>query len=126
MREKIVKVSETYGGELMSAADLADDAEIVVTIGHVSEFKDKEKGSKIRLAFCDYEKDMVLNKTNAAFVAAKLGDDTDLWIGGRLKLAAKEVLYMGKPTMGMAVTAVSKKGAKPTQPKPSPENDIPF
>jgi hypothetical protein len=134
-----MKVSEVYGGDIIVAADFESGQEVVATIGRVGIFVDQAKGNKIRLGFSDNEKDLVLNKTNANVLSEKLGDDTDDWIGGKIKMAAVEVLYMGKKVPGVSVVAAKpasmeskpgkgKKSGKepPAEASARSEQDIPF
>lgn len=49
---------------------------------------------------------MVLNKTNAAALAKALGPETDLWIGGRVTIAAPQIEAFGKTTRTLRVMDV--------------------
>jgi hypothetical protein len=50
------------------------------------------------------EKGLVLNKTNATAISKALGsDDYETWVGKRISIAATDVEYAGKVTLGLRV-----------------------
>lgn len=81
-----MKVSETYvsSSNFLKAADLENGKQYPLTIsavdlGEVGEGDDKK--TQIILTFSNHEKQLGLNKTNAAAIADTLGDETDNWAG---------------------------------------------
>jgi len=102
-------VSEIYGSEIMSSKDIEDGSVLDLIISGCGLYHDVRNGKRIRLSFTNHEKDMVLNKTNAAIMEGKIGPDTDDWIGKliRVGLAATRDLQ-GKPCMGLSVLSAGK------------------
>ena len=82
-----MKLNEVYtsGGNFLKAADLAGrTVRVRISAVGVHEFEDKKK--QIVLSFEGKEKKLGLNVTNANSIAKILGDDTDNWIGGEIKI----------------------------------------
>lgn len=86
-----MKVGEIYTGssQFLKAADLQGRT-IRVKISHVGvhEFEEegKPKKKQLVLSFEGKEKKLGLNVTNATSIAKVLGEDTDNWIGGEIKI----------------------------------------
>ena len=86
-------------GKWLKASDLKKDgrpikAELTIDRVEVVEFKDNTK--KLGVFFRGKEKGMVLNKTNAALIAAQHGGDTSQWPGKKIKIYATTTDFSGE------------------------------
>jgi len=92
------------------AGDMIGQREITLTITAVTmEKMNSGRGgeqNKPCLHFKERDKMMVLNKTNAALLAKSLGPETDLWVGGRVTIAAPQIEAFGKTTRTLRVVNV--------------------
>jgi len=92
------------------AGDMIADRNIVLTISGVTmESMNSGRGgeqTKPCLHFQERDKLMVLNKTNASFIAKTLGGETDNWIGARITLSAPMIDAFGKQTRTLRVMRV--------------------
>lgn len=116
-----MKVSDYYGSSWLSHEDLDDDGEVhIVTIKecYEAEFegdddddaKKKPAQTKIAVEFKEFDKPLLLNKTNAGTIVGLYGNDTEEWIGNRIGIYATEVQF-GKKMVGAI-------RVKPRAPKP--------
>ena len=109
------RVSDVFQGSFLKAdVDVPDleDGGIVFTIKD-GEVKDFDDGAKIILHFEETDKGLVLNKTNAnTLIDLFKSDDTDDWIGRKVKLYAKDVEYQGKMTRGIRISTREVKSTK--------------
>ena len=92
-----MRVSEMYESKWLRSADLGDE-DATVTIKRLREEEvgtDKEgkEESKLVAYFAEWDKPLVLNKTNTLTLAAILGDETDDWINKRVTLFVTEVQF---------------------------------
>jgi hypothetical protein len=69
---------------------------------------------KLCLSFAEFEKGLVLNKTNATNIAAFCGPDTDGWIGKKIVLVSAMVDYQGR-----SVEAIRVRAPKTPHPRPA-------
>jgi len=92
------------------SGEMIGDRNIVLTISGVTmESMNSGRGgeqTKPCLHFRERDKLMVLNKTNAKELAKALGPETDLWIGGRVTIAAPMIDAFGKTTRTLRVVNV--------------------
>lgn len=82
----------------VSAGDL-QGCEVVVTIRQVAREKVENKdGTDLKgvMYFHEFEKGMILNKTNGERIMALYGRETDHWIGSRVTLYPSETDMQGK------------------------------
>jgi hypothetical protein len=126
----MAKVSEIYGGNWMTADDLAG-REANVTIESVSVHDMNDGKKKAALHFVGKEKALLLNVTNGNTIAELLGtDEMDEWEGHRIRLFVAKVDFQGKRVPAIRVKEASANGAKPTPPPPPAtelmDDDIPF
>ncbi len=83
-------VSETYSNNYR-AEDFKGQPPRVWTVKNVTEEKmpvDAQTGksaTKFRLEFLEERRGIILNKTNATYIAALFGDDTGGWLGQKLE-----------------------------------------
>jgi hypothetical protein len=102
----MANVRSMYGGSYMQAADVPVDN----TRLNIAAVAIDPKLDKVSLEFQGEEKELLLNKTNALFLANALGDESDTWPGCWLELRRENVMYMGKSVAGIRVTAAGRNG----------------
>lgn len=90
-----MKASELCPSPNMEAAELSGDT--VVTIKSVG-FKQvgEDKITKGYVQFEEFDRPMILNRTNLKRVIAHHGNETDKWVGKQLTLYPSETDYAGK------------------------------
>jgi hypothetical protein len=122
-----MKLNEAFPSNWLKAADIPEDAPIVVTIksAEIEQIKgDNGNESKLVLKFRETDKGLICNKTNAVMIAKHFGDDTDDWIGKRVTLMNVEVQFGGDM---VSAIRVSKKlpapKAKAAQPVTVPDEE---
>lgn len=90
----MVKVSDIYGGDFLTAQDLSKQGRIQVTIKEAEEITFKDENKKILLTFKEFDKKLVLNKTNANKLIGLTGsDDSDDWKGQEIDLYLVQVQF---------------------------------
>lgn len=124
-----MKMSESYlSGTYLKAADLQGRAITAVIEDCRLEHLDDE--SKPLLTFRGKEKGLLLNKTNAGFLAQVLGDDTDGWRGKSIELYPTRVMFAGKMVdairIRLPIQQPQATAAPPPAAKPPFDDDIPF
>jgi hypothetical protein len=101
------KVSSVYATRFLQASELSLDIPRAVMIsGVVEELYGSDLTPKIVVTVTDedgWSKDIPLNKTNARRLAVSFGDDTDFWIGQQAEVWAEDVLFEGRPTIGVRI-----------------------
>lgn len=78
----------------LEAADFTEETEVTiasVTFGEVG----KEKERKGLIHFEEYERAMVLNRTNLKRIIEWHGNETDDWVGKKIKLYPSETDFAG-------------------------------
>jgi len=132
-----VDIRQSFPSKYLSAADLPDDGDLIVTITDVtmeSVGLGAEASEKPVLYFQEAKKGLILNKTNTETICSLYGSETDDWEGKRLALFATEVDFKGKQTLAIRVRtraprATRPGAAAPQSPAPVPASsgdDIPF
>src|SRR5690606_22244514 len=119
--------SEFFASRFLSAADLKERS-CTVTIDRFEsvELNDKE-GPKRRpvIYFQGKEKGMVLNKTNAFYIASLHGDDMNGWIGKSIELYPDRVLVGNEMKPCVRVRAASQQAAQASQQSYAQRRDPP-
>lgn len=114
-------IDSVFPSNYLKASDLGQK-QVVVTIDRMEiEAIGRNKEMKPVLYFTGKQKGLVLNKTNAAKIAALTGSkDTDDWTGCQIRLYATEVEFGGE-----AVEAIRVKSAASAEhaPKPAPKSE---
>lgn len=125
------KLSEVFKSEYLKADDIPDEG-MVLTISEV-EIKElgqgKDKEVKPVISFKEIEKGMVCNKTNCNTIHKLTGsDDTDDWVGHKIRLITLEVDYQGTMTNAIRVSSKPIKAAasKSVAPPVDPDDEVPF
>lgn len=125
-----MNINEVYSGSYLKADDL-QGKRVTVRINHVSvkEFEgDKGMDKKIILGFEGKDKCLVVNKTNAAIIAEMLGQNTDDWIGGTIKLEVRKVEFSGRLVPAIRVVLEDRPASAPVaaaKPQPAPAKPQP-
>jgi hypothetical protein len=102
-----MRTSDMFPSKYLKAED-AKAKPIIATISYV-EMERIGQGSdqkeKPIMYFQDFDKPMVLNKTNAETLEDAFGD-TDTWSGNKIKIRCARTQYAGKSVDGLRVEAV--------------------
>lgn len=126
------RVSEMIQSKFLRKEDFDEDA--IVTIKNVS-LEEMPGGSDTKwvVHFNELPKGLVLNVTAIRVLEAAFGDDSDGWIGKRIKVYVDpNVSFQGKIVGGLRIQTPKKNGA--AKPAPAPiqkpaedfNDDIPF
>lgn len=106
----MVNINTVFQSDYLKASDL-DDQPHLATITEV-ELKTMNDGEqKLCVSFQEWDKSLLLNKTNANNIAAFCGPETDGWVGRQIVMAPALVDYQGKTVEAIRVRA----------PKPKPK-----
>ena len=98
-----IKVSDNYEASGYLSADDVGREEIELQIVACDLEDPDDKGEKICIRFADFEQVLLLNRTNAEYLAEKLGDDTDNWLGQKIVLYTAQTMFGGRKTRGIRV-----------------------
>lgn len=132
----MARVSDVYGGNWLTADDLAG-REVTVTIESVSIHDMNDGKKKAALHFVGKDKALLLNVTNGNTIAELLGtDEMDNWEGSRIRLYVAKVDFQGKRVPAIRVKDAAavpapparKPAAQPPPPRIEPdfgENELP-
>lgn len=103
-----MKVNDLYSSVYLKAGDIPETG-MIVTIAEtrmetLGQGKDAEE--KPVLYFEEQQKGMVMNKTNSKAIVKVLGfDDTDDWVGHKIRLVATEVPFKDDMVEAIRVSA---------------------
>lgn len=104
-----MKASDLFKSQYLAAEDLPPNA-VTVLIQKVDVEELREPSGKLRpkliLSFKGAKKRMVLNKTNAMFLAQHAGDETGGWVGWKVVLTTQKVMFEGKLTNAIRLVDV--------------------
>jgi hypothetical protein len=121
------KLSEVFPSKYLKADDIPEEG-LVLTISGVEmeelgQGRDKE--TKPVLSFKEEEKGMVCNKTNCNTIHKLSGsDDTDDWVGHKIRLITLEVDFQGTMTNSIRVSTKPVKAPTPAK-KAAPAQESP-
>ncbi len=128
-----MKGNDIFGGKSLKSEDIKG-REPVVTIESV-EMKKFDDGPKAIIRFAGKDKALICNRTNWNSIADILGaDDSDEWIGRRIKLVVARVDFQGKrvdairvdPAPSATAAAPRRQPVEPVDNTPITDDDIPF
>lgn len=126
-----MKTSEMTQSKYMKAADLEEDT--VVTVAKIGQINLAREGAapdmKWAIRFKEFDKPMVLNKTNIKRLEKALGDETDLWVGKQVVLFVDEVDYQGDLVPAIRIKAhhgATKVKGTPGTALSDMDSDVPF
>jgi hypothetical protein len=118
-----MRVGDVYGGQLLTSADLTPGVPLIGTIVSVGMYSRNGSGSdadaKLQLELDSTEKSFVCNKTNAQYIAGKLGDETDAWVSARIRIERTRTMFKGQMVDCLRVTG-AKKGTAQVKPASTP------
>lgn len=119
-----MKREDAFPSKFLKAGDVGDEG-LIVTITDVTEEEMKtdsgEKELKLFVYFKEFEKALILNKTNGNTLFDLCGEDTDDWAGKRVKLVTGMTTFQGKAMECIRVSTKAVPGRKPAAaPAPAP------
>jgi len=112
----MAKISQMVESKHLKQGDIEDDT--IVTIKKVGQANiGKEDGPvdmKWLIRFNEFDKPMVLNRTNIFLLGNFISDDTDDWIGKQVIVYNDEsIQFQGKVTGGLRFKRLKQAGKKP-------------
>lgn len=121
------KLNEMIESKYLRKEDVGDE-EVPVTVKglkRVNMARDGEEPKyKWTISFNEFDRPMVLNKTNITKLGAILGDDTAGWIGNQVKLYFNPDISFGSDVVGgLRFKPMSRPARKPARPL---DEDEPF
>lgn len=127
-----MKISQMLDSKYLKQEDV--DADTPVTVKKITKVNiardDAEPEYKWAVSFNEFERPLLLNKTNLKRMAKALGDDSDDWIGNQVVLYVDEdVEYAGEVVGGLRIRAMKREKPSGTRRVPSADgtdDDIPF
>jgi hypothetical protein len=100
----VIKVSDTYGGKFLSAANVPEQQQQFT----ITEVGFDRKLQKITISLNNIPKPLALNKTNASKIASVLGDDAEKWAGHSVTICRGKVAFQGEQVDGIVVIGATK------------------
>lgn len=114
-------INSLFPASFLKAADLQGQPR-TATIDSCAPEQIGDTETKPVLRFVGIQKGLVLNRTNAAVIAAAYGPETDHWRGRQITLFSMPVNYQGRMVDGIRVQAAPQQPAPPAQqPAPAPQ-----
>ena len=124
----MVNINNVFQSDYLKAADLEDKPHLAtITSVELRTMNDGEQ--KLCVSFREWEKSLLLNKTNANNIASFCGLETDGWAGRQIVMAPALVDFQGKTVEAIRVRAPKvPKAAAPPPPADHRELDdaVPF
>lgn len=125
----MVNINNVFTSDYLRAADLEEKPHLV-TIKDAGMVTMQDNTQKILVTFNEFERGLLLNKTNAYNLSEYLGPDTDSWIGQQTVLFTAWVDFQGKSVEAIRVRKPKPQAAKPAAaPAPAPrelDDRVPF
>lgn len=94
-----INVNDAFPSKWMKADDIAGDTHVTIKSVTMERIGDDE--TKPVVWFQEFQKGMVLNKTNANNCSSIYGPDTDSWIGRPMVLTTAWVDFQGRSTLAL-------------------------
>ena len=115
-----MKVSEKFASNFLKAEDL-QGRKVHVVIASIGEEKIGDE-NHVLVYFRGKQKALVLNKTNASYLASAISDEMDDWPGAEIVLYPTKVNFQGKMVDAIRIEMPPSNGApkQPTPPQPQP------
>lgn len=131
-KETYMKLNDMMPSKYLKTGDLEKDT--LVTVKGLTKVNvardDAEAEYKWAIHFEEFEKPMVLNKTNLIRLGKALGDDTEFWKGKTVVLYVDDnIQYGAEVVSGLRIRAVKHPAAaakRVARPEGGPDDDIPF
>lgn len=100
----MVNINSLVQSKFVKAADLGGRQHLATITGwHFETMDDKQQ--KLALTLLEWDRDLLLNKTNVNNIAAFLGPETDTWIGKQIVLVSAFVDFQGKTVEAIRIRA---------------------
>jgi hypothetical protein len=104
----MVDISTVFQSKYLSANDIGDEPMLATVTGW--DYATMQDGAhKIALSFKEFDRPLVLNKTNARNIAQFCGNDTDDWVGKQIVMVTTLVDYQGQSVDAIRVRAPKSK-----------------
>lgn len=97
-----MNINEIFDSKYLRASDLKDK-QPVVTITQIEMAKMQDGANKPCIYVNNNPKALVLNKTNATMIGKLYGNETDAWIGKKIKLITAWVEYQGDTVQAIRI-----------------------
>lgn len=115
----MANINELYPSNFIRAADLEGN-EWTLTITQMNEAEPMQDGKfKPAIYFQEYDKGLILNKTNAMTIAGYYGPETSGWIGKQIILYPAKVQFNNQMTDAIRVRAPARQAAPPPRTRPA-------
>ena len=102
----MASVKDFYKKKLLAAKDISKGmvkGTITDVYQETPKGKDADGSTKLVIELDDGEHRIQLNKTNALSLAKLMGDDTDSWIGKKVKVSTQPTTFSGQATIGLKI-----------------------
>ena len=121
----MVNINSVFQSEYLKADDFGgiEGEPVLATISHVTLETMNDKTEKLCLHLRNYEKGILLNKTNSTTIASYCGSETDDWNGKKIVIYVAMVEYQGKSTEGIRVRQPKPQAKSVVQEKPPSYHD---
>ena len=131
-KEPSMKLNDMMPSKYLKTGDIEKDT--LVTVKKLTKVNvardDAEAEYKWTVTFEEFDKSIVLNKTNLVRLGKALGDDTDDWIGKSVVLYVDDnVQYGAEVVSGLRIRAVKHPAAaakRVVRADGGPDDDVPF
>lgn len=97
------KVSEEYAGGNYLAADDIGNQQLTLQVVGVDMEALADNSQKLAVSFGDFDKVLLLNRTNAQTFAELFGDETDGWIGKHVTLYTTKTQFQNRRVSAVRV-----------------------
>ena len=122
----MAKVTDMIQSKFLRKEDFPED--MICTIKSVGVEEVGQNETRWVIHFNEYQKGMVLNVTSIRVLEQAFGDDSDRWLGNKVKIYVDpNVSFNGKVVGGLRLMP-PRRTAKPPEKKPEPDFDdgVPF
>jgi len=101
-----MKLSQAFPSLYLKAADIDDEIRVTIDKAYLDNIKGQQK---LIVEFKEFDKQFVVNVTNAERIKGELEtDETDNWIGKQITLGKELVNFRGKSVDAIRVVKKSK------------------
>jgi hypothetical protein len=120
----MVNINSAYPTKYLAANDLGDQPRLG-TIKTIT-FEEMNDGqSKLCVWLNEYDKGLILNKTNANNIAGFLGPETDAWMGHQIVMVSTMVDFQGRSVEAIRVRAPKNRPAPAPRTVAQPQSGPP-
>ncbi len=114
----MANIMDEFPSKYLKASDVEDEHP-TATIRHITrEEVGRTKDMRPIVYFDEFEKGVVLNKTNATNISKLYGSDTDNWIGKSVVLGTAIVDFNGESAPAIRIWPPKNKAGKPSVNRP--------